>query len=177
MLKFGPKFFFDTNTKSLCLLFDVSEKEILAKREGFNGEVWKDSCVEFFVSFDKREYYYNFEINPIGAIHAAYGKSRYKRDYILEDELSKIEVITSYEKKTFGLKKGDFKWRVILIIPLSVFVFTKFENKKIKKMWGNFYKCGDELSKPHYISAFKIFTDKPDFHQPSFFKKIRFKTA
>jgi len=39
-------------------------------------------------------------------------------------------------------------------------------------MMANFYKCGDGLSKPHYLSWKPIVAEKPDFHRPEFFSTI-----
>jgi hypothetical protein len=37
---------------------------------------------------------------------------------------------------------------------------------------ANFYKCGDELSVPHYISWAPIEAEKPNFHRPDCFGKM-----
>ena len=38
----------------------------------------------------------------------------------------------------------------------------------------NLFKCGDELSHPHFLSWQPIRTEKPDFHRPEFFAQVRF---
>ncbi|MFY9152364.1 MAG: carbohydrate-binding family 9-like protein, partial [Prolixibacteraceae bacterium] len=55
-------------------------------------------------------------------------------------------------------------------------VFYKHELKPVsgKKMRGNFYKCGDGLSVPHFVSWTKIKTEKPSFHEPAFFGGLEF---
>ncbi len=37
---------------------------------------------------------------------------------------------------------------------------------------GNFYKCGDKLPQPHWLSAFPIDTDIPNFHRPDCFRRL-----
>ena len=39
---------------------------------------------------------------------------------------------------------------------------------------GNFYKCGDMLSKPHFLSWNPIDTPSPDFHVPASFGLLTF---
>ncbi|WP_350005689.1 carbohydrate-binding family 9-like protein, partial [Phocaeicola dorei] len=39
---------------------------------------------------------------------------------------------------------------------------------------ANFYKCGDELQKPHFLSWSPIKIEKPDFHRPDFFGLLEF---
>ena len=62
---------------------------------------------------------------------------------------------------------GDFiSWGMKLSIPASLFGMNSFEGVQIR---GNLYKCGDKTKTPHYLSAFTIKTEKPDFHRPEFF--------
>ena len=39
---------------------------------------------------------------------------------------------------------------------------------------ANFYKCGDELQTPHFLSWNPINIEKPDFHRPDFFGSLEF---
>ncbi len=41
-------------------------------------------------------------------------------------------------------------------------------------MSANFYKCGDKLTVPHFVTWNSIGTNKPDFHQPKFFGELYF---
>ena len=52
----------------IFLKYVVHEKSIKATTIDHNGPVWKDSCVEFFVSPADDGIYYNFEFNCIGAM-------------------------------------------------------------------------------------------------------------
>src|SRR5690606_34342103 len=47
--------------KEIWLKYYVNEKHLRARETRTNGEVYKDSCVEFFVSAEGDENYYNFE--------------------------------------------------------------------------------------------------------------------
>src|SRR5690554_5264268 len=59
----------------IWLKYYVNEKHIRALETNTNGDVYKDSCVEFFISHDG-ENYYNFEFNCIGTTHLAWGPGR-----------------------------------------------------------------------------------------------------
>jgi tRNA-dihydrouridine synthase A len=37
---------------------------------------------------------------------------------------------------------------------------------------GNLYKCGDKTPQPHYLSAFPIQSEKPDYHRPECFRPL-----
>lgn len=39
---------------------------------------------------------------------------------------------------------------------------------------ANFYKCGDKLQTPHFLSWNPINLEKPNFHCPEFFGTLNF---
>ncbi|MDE6269894.1 MAG: hypothetical protein K2M12_03440, partial [Muribaculaceae bacterium] len=43
-----------------------------------------------------------------------------------------------------------------------------------KQLRANFYKCGDLLSTPHFLSWNRVDTPHPDFHRPEYFGAIKF---
>jgi hypothetical protein len=68
----------------------------------------------------------------------------------------------------------DFVWNMSLIIPFKAFFkhdIKSFEGIKAK---GNFYKCGDKLPQPHFLSWNPVRVPKPDFHRPEFFGELNF---
>ncbi|ADY51312.1 hypothetical protein Pedsa_0736 [Pseudopedobacter saltans DSM 12145] len=155
----------------LYLNFTSMEKQVKAKYRDYNGKVHEDSCFEFFVRFDEDSAYYNLEVNIIGSIKLAYGKERFSRQFLPIDILKNIErdvfIIpllkddTLYIESTLNLK-----------IPAKTFVYNKVTCLQNHKLFGNFYKCGGSLEKPHYLSWNHIVSDNPDFHRPEFFKLI-----
>lgn len=62
----------------------------------------------------------------------------------------------------------------MLVIPMQVFRFHQINVLKRQKCRVNFYKCGDELTQPHYLSWKNIVAPKPDFHRPDFFGAAEF---
>lgn len=157
--------------ESVILKYEVEEPSILATNTFYNSPVYQDSCVEFFVSFDQKKYY-NFECNCIGTLLGQYGEGRDGRIFIDAETLSRINVSPSLGRDSFPLKTGGFSWKVELNIPKEVFCFSDVEDLSTVEMYGNFYKCGDNLPDRQYLSAFPIHTEKPDFHQPLFFVKL-----
>ena len=158
----------------VLVLFQVKEPEIRATFHAHGDPVFKDSCVEFFIS-DAEGTYLNVECNPLGAVLSGIGRSRHERLRMGDDFYSRLEVWTTIDQsETHGSpKKGA--WESLLQIPLDV-VFPEHADKALKDMdfSGNLYKCGDLLQRPHYISWAPIHTDAPDFHQSRFFGKFEF---
>lgn len=95
------------------------------------------------------------------------------------EELDSITIQPSLSKKTFDETSiGD--WNILVTIPFKILGSTTNVKGKtfsfffLKKRTGNFYKCGDELKKPHWISFFPIIqrTD-PQFHRPECFGHLQ----
>ena len=140
-------------TQDLILLkFYVIEDTIIAKETKVNGDVYKDSCVEFFISLDQNDVYYNFEFNCIGTTHVGYGKERTKRSLIDPEILNLISVKSSLGNQPFDEKTGGHQWEIMIMIPKECLTFDKDIVLKGVKAKANFYKCGDDSSKPHYIT-------------------------
>jgi hypothetical protein len=159
--------------KEIWLKYYVTEKNILARETRINGEVYKDSTVEFFISVDGLNYY-NFEFSCIGITHLAHGPGRGNRNFVDPEIVKKIEIESSLGNKPFEEKKGNFEWEMMIRIPLECFAFDKIKTLSGLKATANFYKCGDETSEPHYISWNPIGTENPDYHCPQYFGKVQF---
>lgn len=155
-----------TNTH-LWIHFRVTEKNVKAVHLNDQEEVWKDSCVEFFVKLPYAEKYTNFEFNCIGTCLSTRRKSRNEDVVPLSvEEMQSIERFSSLGNQIVDIKdKTD--WSLTVKIPLQI--LSSDTSATITTMYGNFYKCGDETAKPHYVSWSKINTVQPDFHQPDYF--------
>jgi len=157
----------------LYLKFLVREESIRALETTINGEVYKDSCVEFFVSFDGI-HYYNFEFNCIGTPHVAYGESRHNRQQLPVALIRTISIHASLGNRAFDTMSGGFAWELLTIIPAGCFMYTPGHDLKGSHARANFYKCGDELPVPHFVTWNPVRTPEPDYHRPECFGTVRF---
>lgn len=157
----------------IWLKYYVKEKNILAQETRTNGDVYKDSTVEFFISLDGKNYY-NLEFNCIGTIHIGYGTGRGNRTPIPPELAEKIEIKSTLGNQPFTEKSGNFEWEMMIRIPLKTFKFDKINTLSGLRAAANFYKCGDETSDPHFVSWNPIETKNPDYHCPEFFGKVEF---
>ncbi|WP_319226408.1 carbohydrate-binding family 9-like protein [Draconibacterium orientale] len=159
----------------IWLKFYVREKNILAQETKINGDVYKDSTVEFFISIDGTNYY-NFEFNCIGTPHVGYGPGRGNRTPILPEVLKQIDIESSLGNEPFAEKSGDFSWEMMICIPTQCFAFDKVQSLNGLEATTNFYKCGDETSDPHFVTWNAIDTENPDYHRPEFFAPVKFES-
>ncbi|HEC42993.1 MAG TPA: hypothetical protein ENI20_09220 [Bacteroides sp.] len=135
--------------------------------------VYKNSCVEFFVSFENG-FYYNLEFNCIGTILGAYEKGREDRIPLEKDLLGSIQTIPSLGRGRIRIEDRETLWTLDVKIPITIFKYSDPESFHNKKAFGNFYKCGDEQVVPHYLSWARITTENPGFHRPEYFGEVKF---
>jgi hypothetical protein len=159
---------------SIFLNFRVQEPQVRAVNTAFNSPVWEDSCVEFFLSPGEEEGYYNFEFNAIGTVLGAYGRDRNHRSWLPAHVLSEIETRPSLGKIPFETLDGDVSWSLETRIPVGALHHHQIESLGGLRARANFYKCGDRLSSPHYLSWKPVLTDRPDFHTPRYFGRLAF---
>jgi hypothetical protein len=157
---------------SILLKYTVKEKDLKTVYQHINDPVYKDSCVEVFIAFNNDSRYYNLEFNCQGTTLAAYGAGRNDRVYIKEHL---IEGITSYHLITPPAEPDALiEWELTLNIPFTVFELHHITslNEQVAKV--NFYKCGDDLPEPHFLSWNTISHPDPNFHLPEFFGEVKF---
>lgn len=161
------------NTEFLFLRFDVAESYTMAKVEEDNGEVWTDSCVEFFLALDDTGYY-NFEATCIGKMLVAFRKERNNPTDASKEIMNSIKRYASLGDNTFDEITGDNKWSLTLAIPSQTLFNHNIETWAGVEASMNLYKCGDNLSQPHFLSWKPIDNPTPNFHLPAFFETIKF---
>ena len=157
----------------LVLKYRVKEKYIRAEYTQINDSVYKDSCVEFFIS-SGNGFYYNFEFNCIGTVHAGYGKQREGRELLRKEDVSSIRTSSTLGTERIETRQTEEPWELTAAIPFSIFKEETFTNPGGKIFTGNVYKCGDELPVPHFLSWNPIGTQNPDFHRPEYFGRMEF---
>lgn len=150
----------------------VEEREIRATVSTDQGSVWEDSCVEFFVSFpDDDAAYYNFEFNCLGTCFASFGKSKFDRQLlavkIMKDIFTHSSIVCN--------ESSNIQWELAVAIPISSFVHSSVHSLQGTQCRANFYKCGDLLSKPHFVAWSNIESESPNFHLPAYFGALYFK--
>jgi hypothetical protein len=153
----------------IYLKYYVTEKSIRAAAGNVNGNVWEDACVEFFISFDDNGYY-NLEFNCIGTALAGFGENRNDRKLLPPELVREIR----YESTIRNTTDHTAYWELTLAIPIRVFAYHSLSSLSGLQSRVNFYKCGDKLPEPHFISWSNIQSAQPDFHLPQFFGTLVF---
>lgn len=156
---------------AVFIKYFVKEKTVRAVHHTLNSPVYKDSCVEFFIGFNNEPAYYNFEFNCIGAHLIGYGEDNQNRQF-LPSHISplikyKAALINDENQQTIG-------WELTLMIPVAAFYFHTIQTLQGLQCAANFYKCGDELPEPHFVTWANIQWPQPNFHVRRFFGALEF---
>jgi hypothetical protein len=162
------------SNSEIYLKYYVREKSIRAEKSEINQMVCEDSCVEFFVSPANDGLYYNFEFNPIGVFLAGSGHGRHDSKVIDPALLKGIRTLGSEGKEPFSERVSDHEWQLTVAIDSSAFSRHTITDLRGMIMKANFYKCGDKLEEPHYVTWNPVLTENPDYHRPEFFGTLIF---
>ncbi|MDR1406405.1 MAG: hypothetical protein LBI89_04295 [Prevotellaceae bacterium] len=156
----------------MLLYYEVRENSIRARHALPNEPVYTDSCVEFFVSPDDRQTYYNFEFNCIGTPLLRHNIKPHEGPRATPALLATILTESSLGSRPFERMDGDFTWQLAVAIPFTCFFAHPPRSRRGQTLFANCYKCGDRLTTPHYLSLFPIRTPAPDFHVPESFRPL-----
>ncbi|MGR4838556.1 MULTISPECIES: carbohydrate-binding family 9-like protein [unclassified Bacteroides] len=158
---------------AILLHFKVREESVRAVAGHDNGPVWEDACVEFFSVPADDGVYYNVECNCVGTLLVGAGAGRKNRRHAPQEVMDKVQRWSSLGSEGFGERVGDCCWEVALVIPYTTFFLHRITSLEGKAIRANFYKCGDKLRTPHFLSWSPIGLEKPDFHCPEFFGVLK----
>ncbi|OHD81936.1 MAG: hypothetical protein A3J97_01390 [Spirochaetes bacterium RIFOXYC1_FULL_54_7] len=164
--------------------FIVKDCWVRAGELEFQGPVCRDSCVEFFIQPGAGAAYFNFEVNCIGTLQLFYieDPTRTKTGFgkatpVSATDAADIQIWTSIQERPY-LPENDepMEWRMDAAVPFDLFRkhVPGFSPPIQGTEWkGNFYKCADDSSHPHWASWAPI-GNELNFHVPQYFGALRF---
>lgn len=107
--------------REILLHYKVKEASVRAVASGDNGRVWEDACVEFFVSPEGDDRYYNFECNCAGRLLIQGGAVNERRPTASQEVLGMVKRWSSLGGEPFEERLGECSWELVMVIPVSVF--------------------------------------------------------
>ena len=158
--------------EGLVLHYKVEEQSVRATCGEDDGKVCTDSCVECFIRNADSETYYNIECNCVGTLLVGVRGGEVQRCHLPLEVLAEVKRWASLGREPFGERAEQTAWELALVIPASVFEKHPLRLAKGIHLCANFYKCGDDLPVPHYVSWNPINAEKPSFHRPECFGEL-----
>lgn len=168
--------------EGLYLIFRVYDQFVRCLATEYQGHVYEDACVEFFVQPRREAGYFNFEMNCGGVLLLKYiedarrTEDGFEKFFDVPPELGSDVVAFHSLNAPIEEEIGDpIEWRVEYAIPFSLFEhYVGPLGKVSSQTWrGNFYKCADGSSHPHWASWAPIGREL-NFHVPAHFAPMKF---
>ncbi len=162
--------------------FRVMDRYVRVTNVGFQAQVHKDSCAEFFVRPGGAGGYLNFEMSAGGSLLASFIEDwtrtpeGFRRCRLLETQWNdRIRRFHNLPERIDPEIARPVTWSIQYTIPWSLFADVTGHGRPIaSEAWtGNFYKCGDETSQPHWASWSPI-GEVLNFHAPERFGRLIF---
>ena len=147
------------NAEGIYVKFTSDEHPVHINYKYHNGEVYEDSTVEFFIAPNKNDInYFNFEINAEGYALIGYGSGRERTRF--------SDIDYSQFKTTSDINENGFE--LLLFVPYSF--MKEYASDITKEIKANLQKCCEVPDYTHYLTAYPIESEKPEFHLPQYFK-------
>lgn len=165
-------------------IFRVEDRYVRCLRTEYHSEVWKDSCVEFFAQPKPDRGYINFEFNCGGAhlcshiVNPMRTPDGFKAFTRIPPEVGRtVQVRSSLPRVVEPEITQPVTWTLRFFIPFGLIErYVGPLGDVSGQTWrGNFFKCGDETSRPHWAAWSPV--DELNFHLPRCFGAIKFEPA
>lgn len=172
------------NQEGFRYSFQVYDRWVRAQALHYQEQVCLDSCVEFFVQATGAPGYFNFEVNCIGTLLLSYIEDPQrtptgfvKATPVRAQDAAHITIEPSIQQRPFLPERTEpLTWSVDVWVPFELFsaYIPDFQIPRPGTQWrGNFFKCGDETSHPHWASWAPIGKEL-NFHVPEYFGRLVF---
>lgn len=162
---------------ALVVHFRVDEDVVRAVAAD-NGAIWEDSCCEVFLRPTPSLDYYNIECNA--AAHMLIGHQHITPDGKRESVRAEATILAGVQRwsslgnEPFEARPAGGPWQLALIIPVSALWCDHVTDLSGLQTHANFYKCGDGLPRPHFLSWAPLAHPTPKFHLPLQFGEVKF---
>ncbi len=171
--------------QAIDVRFEVEDRYVKSVHTEANAMVCRDSCVEFFIRPAGVRGYVNFEANCGGTLHASFVPLS-EDDAPLFDQRRFLSpergggIVTAHSMPSVVEPEitQACAWHLQMRIPWSVMTdLTGSPPPRPGEVWtGNFYKCGDWTSHPHW-GSWAAMDAQLNFHRPQFFGELIFAPA
>ena len=165
-------------SEAILLHFAVEDRFVIARHTRYQDPVCRDSCVEAFLEPVAGRGYFNFEFNCCGTMLASYCPVPIHEGghtMLPVESGGKVGIYASLAGPIQQEVETPVHWTLTARIPLAVMEpYVGRLSPLSGAVWrGNFYKCADDSSHPHWAS-WRPVGEPLNFHKPSHFGSIRF---
>lgn len=170
--------------RSIQVAFHVRDRYVRSVHTNFMDPVCRDSCVEFFFRPAQTGPYFNFEFNAGGVLYASCVRDWRRTENGFADyeplqpgEGRAVDIVSTLPPVIDPEETDPVEWSLSARIPLKVlapYLSAPPDTAPGTRWSGNFYKCADQCSHPHWASWSPV-GDVCNFHQPEKFSELVFR--
>jgi hypothetical protein len=145
---------------ALVVRFDCRDEGTVATLRGRDEPLWTEDVCEVFLSpFDPPSVYFEFEVNPLGALFDARVESP-----DLARRTMRVDAKWNLPGFSIRTRERPRRWSALLNIPLA-----PLAPDGIPRIWrANFFRV-DRGATDEYTAWSPTFETSPDFHAPARF--------
>lgn len=164
----------------LYVRFDLRDRNVRSVQTECQSPVCTDSCVECFLRPGPGPGYFNLEVNAGGTLLLSYVEDPArtpdgglaKCTLLPEAACRRVETLSSLPRVVEPELAGPVDWTLRARIPTDIFEPFTGPVSFAAPWRGNFYKCGDKTSRPHWLSWSPV--SALNFHLPECFGDLLF---
>ena len=161
------------------VLFRVEDRYVRAVAEADQDSVCRDSCVEFFFTPgpDVSVGYFNLEMNCGGTMLFHFHPGEGGEALVIpRGDCTRIARTHSLPRIVEPEISTPLTWIAGFSIPIALLEkYCRVNAPAPGAVWrGNFYKCGDGTSHPHWLTWAPADYPRPNFHLPRSFGVLQF---
>jgi hypothetical protein len=165
--------------QNIYVIFQVKDRYVRSVVTETQGQVYNDSCVEFFFSPDANAplNYFNIETNCGGTKLMEYHNLASKKWSSMPiADVNNIEIAHSMPRVVDPQIDSVTTWTLEYRVPIATLKkFAKVTQPGKGVTWkANFYKLKEKGFNIHYKTWSVIQNVEPDFHLPQFFGTLNF---
>ena len=163
----------------LHVMFKVQDRYVRAVVTDYQGAVCTDSCVEIFFSPEATtdNGYFNIEVSAGGTVLFMHQLARDDHKVpVARRHARPLDVATTLPRRVEPELAESTEWCVRYRVPYATLErYAPLTRPAPGVTWrGNFYKCADLCSHPHWLTWAEVKWEKPDFHRREFFGELLF---
>ena len=168
--------------QGLHVRFRVIDRYVRCLTTEYQGPVYEDACVEMFIQPKPDLGYFNFEVNCGGVLLLKYVEdpTRTKEELAKATDVpgelgSRIAISHTLDAPIDPERAEPTEWSVWYTVPFDVLesYIGPLDVAENHTWRGNFYKCAENNSHPHWASWAPIGKEL-NFHVPDHFAPLHF---
>lgn len=164
---------------SLCMIFRVEDRYVLAVAKEYQDPVCRDSCVEFFFTPGSNLglSYFNVEVNCGGTMLFWWHPEGGESVPVAAEDGGRVEMGHTLSKNIDPEIAEPTVWTLEYRLPFAVVrkYCSAAHRPAVGVIWkANFYKCADATSHPHWLTWSCVNYPRPYFHRPQDFGTLKF---